>query len=693
MAGWNRIRELLDEPIEPIRPLTLRRHADNSVVLDDVHYSHDGERDVLRGVDCDIPAGRTVAVVGATGAGKTTLLHLIAGLIAADSRLDHRAPSRAARSCSRSRSCSPARCARTSRSARSIDRRRDPDGAAAPPRRASSTSCPTGSTRSSASAASGCRAASASASRSPARWSRQPAVLLLDDTTSALDPATEAKVLANLRDTLARHDGGRGRIASVDDRARRRRAVPRRRRGRGPRPPRRAAASTVPAYRQLIRRSSTTAPSSTHRVDDASRCAVTEPISRWSAVADDRPGRRGGAGAASGFGATLRAGDGRRRRPGRRADPRPAGDRPRLRRDEVDVGTDRHARRHRARASSSSPPSAQRTAVARLGHRSEEALYGLRVRLFEHIHRLSIADHSEERKGALVARVTSDVETLAQFFSWGALAWLLDGTLMLMVAGVMLAYDWVLALVAFVVAAPLGFVLRSVQRHLVAAYDKAQVAQRRRADRGQRGGVGRRDAARRTAPAPHYADADQAVQPPSARTRSSAPARSARSCSRRARCSACSPWRRSSASGVIRGPESGLTAGALVGFIFLTYRFLEPIAEFTEVHRPDADRRRRPAPRARRARDPDRSARARRTRSRCRPGALGVDIDHVTFAYRSRGDERRAAGADRRHRAHPGRPAGGDGRRDRLGQDHARPARSPASPTRPSASCGSAACR
>ena len=28
---------------------------------------------------------------------------------------------------------------------------------------------------------------------------------------------------------------------------------------------------------------------------------------------------------------------------------------------------------------------------------------------------------------------------------------------------------------------------------------------------------------------------------------------------------------------------SGLTAGALVGFMFLTYRFLEPIAEFTEI--------------------------------------------------------------------------------------------------------------
>ena len=35
--------------------------------------------------------------------------------------------------------------------------------------------------------------------------------------------------------------------------------------------------------------------------------------------------------------------------------------------------------------------------------------------------------------------------------------------------------------------------------------------------------------------------------------------------------------------GVWMGPSDSLTAGALVGFIFLTYRFLEPIAEFTEV--------------------------------------------------------------------------------------------------------------
>jgi ATP-binding cassette, subfamily B, bacterial len=85
LAGWNRICDLLDQPIEPDPADTLVRRDDHGIELADVHYSHDRTRDVLQGVTAHIEAGRTVAVVGATGAGKTTMLHLIAGLIAADS--------------------------------------------------------------------------------------------------------------------------------------------------------------------------------------------------------------------------------------------------------------------------------------------------------------------------------------------------------------------------------------------------------------------------------------------------------------------------------------------------------------------------------------------------------------------------------------------------------------------------------
>ena len=199
---------------------------------------------------------------------------------------------------------------------------------------------------------------------------------------------------------------------------------------------------------------------------------------------------------------------------------------------------------------------AQRQAIVRLGTRSEQALFHLRTRLIGHIHRLSLADHNEERRGALVARVTSDIETLAQFFSWGGLAWLLNGPLMLLVAGVMLAYDWVLAIVAFAIAAPLAFVLRIVQRHLVHAYEKARERNgemmsadhrgRRRVgdDPGLRGRRHLRHPCRRGDRRPG--------QGPGAR-----PASSARCCSRRASCSPCSRCQASSSSASRAGRPAG----------------------------------------------------------------------------------------------------------------------------------------
>jgi putative ABC transport system ATP-binding protein len=109
-----------------------------------------------------------------------------------------------------------------------------------------------------------------------------------------------------------------------------------------------------------------------------------------------------------------------------------------------------------------------RVATKRLGTRAEEGLYSLRIKLFDHIHRLSLADHNEEKRGALVSRVTSDIETLTMFFSWGGLSLLLDGSQMIAVASVMMAYDWRLTIVALCVSAPLVLVLRLVQSRLVA---------------------------------------------------------------------------------------------------------------------------------------------------------------------------------------------------------------------------------
>jgi ABC-type multidrug transport system fused ATPase/permease subunit len=200
LAGWNRIRELLDQPVVPDPALTLRRHPTNGIELAKVVYDHDGIREVLRGITASIPAGRTVAVVGATGSGKTTLLHLIAGLIAADSgsitvpqqgcALVFQEPFLLAGSVrenvavGRDVSDEAIHTALVAAEATFVDE--FPEG----------LDTIVGERGVGLSGGQRQRIALARA------LVGDPVVLLLDDTTSSLDPSTEARVLANLREAL-----------------------------------------------------------------------------------------------------------------------------------------------------------------------------------------------------------------------------------------------------------------------------------------------------------------------------------------------------------------------------------------------------------------------------------------------------------------------------------------------------------
>ena len=182
-------------------PARLLQHNDEGLVqLTDLHFSHDGERQVLRGVSATIEAGRTVAVVGATGAGKTTLLHVIAGLIEADSgtisvpvagtRLVFQEPFLLAGSIRDNITLGAAIEQSTIEAALTVaeaDFLRDlPNG----------LETETGERGVGLSGGQRQRLALARA------LVCKPGVLLLDDTTSSLDPTTEAKVLANLRASL-----------------------------------------------------------------------------------------------------------------------------------------------------------------------------------------------------------------------------------------------------------------------------------------------------------------------------------------------------------------------------------------------------------------------------------------------------------------------------------------------------------
>jgi ATP-binding cassette subfamily B protein len=80
-AGLHKLYELLDTEVDvPERPGAIDLPAAGDVEVRDVSFSYAGGPRVLRDVTLSIPAGSRLALVGPTGAGKSTLAKLIASL-------------------------------------------------------------------------------------------------------------------------------------------------------------------------------------------------------------------------------------------------------------------------------------------------------------------------------------------------------------------------------------------------------------------------------------------------------------------------------------------------------------------------------------------------------------------------------------------------------------------------------------
>ena len=81
-AGWRRISGTMAEPFDDDPDDRVARTSPGiGVALDRVVYEfHDADQASIHGASLEIPSGSIVAIVGPTGAGKTTLVELIGGL-------------------------------------------------------------------------------------------------------------------------------------------------------------------------------------------------------------------------------------------------------------------------------------------------------------------------------------------------------------------------------------------------------------------------------------------------------------------------------------------------------------------------------------------------------------------------------------------------------------------------------------
>jgi len=113
-------------------------------------------------------------------------------------------------------------------------------------------------------------------------------------------------------------------------------------------------------------------------------------------------------------------------------------------------------------------------AMFRLVRIAAHGLHELRMRVFEHLHAVPTLAVARERRGALVARVTADIETVTQFIEWGGIGMMVGATQLTVVAVLMVTFDPLLAAAVLGIAALYAASLLSAQRFLSRRYDQVR---------------------------------------------------------------------------------------------------------------------------------------------------------------------------------------------------------------------------
>ena len=217
----------------------------------------------------------------------------------------------------------------------------------------------------------------------------------------------------------------------------------------------------------------------------------------------------------------------------------------------------------------------------RLYRSSENGLMALRVRAFRRVHDLSMLHQAGERRGSLVSRVTSDVDTCSTFMQFGGLLLLVSAGQLLLATGLMAFWSWRLTVVVYVCFLPLFVAVRYFARRQQVVYRRV----RRRVGEllGAVGesvvgasvirahGIEARTAARIDLAIANTREAQTQAQRVAAATFSTGEMVAAVA-------TACVV-----VVGVLLGVDGQVTTGRLVGFLFLVNLFVQPVQVATEV--------------------------------------------------------------------------------------------------------------
>ena len=107
---------------------------------------------------------------------------------------------------------------------------------------------------------------------------------------------------------------------------------------------------------------------------------------------------------------------------------------------------------------------------------SQAVLIDLRKRVFQHTQKLSLEFHENYTSGRIIARQTSDLDSIRELLDSG-INQLVQGSLyMVFIAAAMFWVDWVSGVVLFVFLIPLGFLFRWFQVRSQAGFRRTRVA-------------------------------------------------------------------------------------------------------------------------------------------------------------------------------------------------------------------------